>query len=887
MKKITSKIKNADFYLVYTLTFLALSLFLFLQFYLNGKSLVWKHDGVPQHLNSLSYYGEYLRGILYSLFVEHKCKIPMWDMHIGYGSDILTTLHYYVIGDPLTLLSVLVKPEHTEKLYEFLIFLRIYLAGITFSRYAFYHKNSKQAVFMGTMIYIFAGWTIYASMKHPYFSNPMIYLPLILMGIDKIYRKEKPYIFIWSVALAGFSNFYFFYMLGIFMVLYAVFRFFEQFQDRSLKNISKWLGIFAVYSVIAVLIAAVVLLPVILPVFGTDRFKAENYVPLFYDRIYYEKYLGCLIGENMIQWGVAGYSAVSLAGVFVLFSRRKKYRTLKAGFVMLNLFLLLPFAGHVLNGFSYVSNRWIWAYGMLIAYIFVKIYPDLFTLTLKEKRRMFVISLVYCGLALFWNASRTQRNLMAVLILSISVFVILTYGTVFVKKKNLTIMLSGLLIAGIGFNIYYQYSLEKDYLSEFAEQGEAMSKLEAGTDLAVLDAGDDSLYRYDQMDALSCENSSMHMGTNGTAYYFSVASESIGRFFDEMYLNTPWEQHYENLDSRTILDRLAAVKYFVVDKNENRYLPYGFTEVKGESKKEKKEYKAYRNNIELPLGYTYDSYIPRSEYEKMSVTEKQQALLQGVVMEDSFLPETEPVYNDKELSYRMIAGKGVKVKDGKITVTKENAILKLVFHGLSDSETYLVTENLNYDGLSPRELISDKKWKKMTPYEQNQVLYENNNWRYWKESQKASIKVSGNFPAKTIRIFTDKYNAYSGKHNFLCNTGYDKNNRTSIMLTFENTGVYTFDSIKVISQPVKELDAQTEKLKQETLEDVKLVTNGLEGKISVSEPKVLLIALPYSKGFKAYVDGKETELKEADTMYMALELAPGEHEIRFVYYFIA
>lgn len=883
MKKITSKTKNADFYLVYTLTFLALSLFLFLQFYLNGKSLVWKHDGVPQHLNSLSYYGEYLRGILYSLFVEHKCKIPMWDMHIGYGSDILTTLHYYVIGDPLTLLSVLVKPEHTEKLYEFLIFLRIYLAGITFSRYAFYHKNSKQAVFMGTMIYIFAGWTIYASMKHPYFSNPMIYLPLILMGIDKIYRKEKPYIFIWSVALAGFSNFYFFYMLGIFMVLYAVFRFFEQFQDRSLKNISKWLGIFAVYSVIAVLIAAVVLLPVILPVFGTDRFKAENYVPLFYDRIYYEKYLGCLIGENMIQWGVAGYSAVSLAGVFVLFSRRKKYRTLKAGFVMLNLFLLLPFAGHVLNGFSYVSNRWIWAYGMLIAYIFVKIYPDLFTLTLKEKRRMFVISLVYCGLALFWNASRTQRNLMAVLILSISVFVILTYGTVFVKKKNLTIMLSGLLIAGIGFNIYYQYSLEKDYLSEFAEQGEAMSKLEAGTDLAVLDAGDDSLYRYDQMDALSCENSSMHMGTNGTAYYFSVASESIGRFFDEMYLNTPWEQHYENLDSRTILDRLAAVKYFVVDKNENRYLPYGFTEVKGESKKEKKEYKAYRNNIELPLGYTYDSYIPRSEYEKMSVTEKQQALLQGVVMEDSFLPETEPVYNDKELSYRMIAGKGVKVKDGKITVTKENAILKLVFHGLSDSETYLVTENLNYDGLSPRELISDKKWEKMTPYEQNQVLYENNNWRYWKESQKASIKVSGNFPAKTIRIFTDKYNAYSGKHNFLCNTGYDKNNRTSIMLTFENTGVYTFDSIKVISQPVKELDAQTEKLKQETLEDVKLVTNGLEGKISVSEPKVLLIALPYSKGFKAYVDGKETELKEADTMYMALELAPGEHEIRLTY----
>ena len=119
----------------------------------------------------------------------------MWDLNIGYGSDILTTLHYYVIGDPLTLLSVFFKSSQTEFLYEFLIFLRIYLAGIAFSRYAFYHKNSKQAVFMGSMIYVFAGWTIYAAMKHPYFSNPMIYLPFILMELIK-YIKKKNHIFL-------------------------------------------------------------------------------------------------------------------------------------------------------------------------------------------------------------------------------------------------------------------------------------------------------------------------------------------------------------------------------------------------------------------------------------------------------------------------------------------------------------------------------------------------------------------------------------------------------------------------------------------------------------------------------------------------------------------
>lgn len=89
---------------------------------------------------------------------------------------------------------------------------------------------------------------------------------------------------------------------------------------------------------------------------------------------------------------------------------------------------------------------------------------------------------------------------------------------------------------------------------------------ESNTDKAVLNTGDQGVYRYDQYGALPYDNTSMYMGTNSTAYYFSLANGSISQFFNEMYLNTPWEQHYENLDSRTILDRLAAVKYFVISR---------------------------------------------------------------------------------------------------------------------------------------------------------------------------------------------------------------------------------------------------------------------------------------------------------------------------------
>ena len=137
MRRFVSKDSKRDFYILYTLVFGVIAGFIYYQFAGNGKSLVWSHDGIPQHLNSLAYYGRYLREVLHTIFVEHKLELPMWDMNIWFGSDILTTLHYYVIGDPLTLLSVFVPADKTEVMYEVLIFLRIYLAGIYFSVFCF------------------------------------------------------------------------------------------------------------------------------------------------------------------------------------------------------------------------------------------------------------------------------------------------------------------------------------------------------------------------------------------------------------------------------------------------------------------------------------------------------------------------------------------------------------------------------------------------------------------------------------------------------------------------------------------------------------------------------------------------------------------------------
>ena len=81
---------------------------------------------------------------------------------------------------------------------------------------------------------------------------------------------------------------------------------------------------------------------------------------------------------------------------------------------------------------------------------------------------------------------------------------------------------------------------------------------------------------------------------------------------------------YKDLNGSAALQALAGVKYYVQKNGNADEVPYGFTAFKD---------KVFQSSNTLPLGYTYDSAITRADYEKLSSLEKQQALLQGVVLD--------------------------------------------------------------------------------------------------------------------------------------------------------------------------------------------------------------------------------------------------------------
>ena len=254
-----------EYYVRYTLIFLLTAFIVYIRFILEGKSFLWLSDGTDQHYTALAWFGRYLRDYITGIFTEGEFTLPQWSFSLGSGDDIITTLHYYCIGDPLDLLAVFFDPGATEWLYTFLILLRLYLSGIVFSEFCFYHKKkaaekgdagaqaagvkaaqrdpdaagqpggrdpggsavqTQTAVLVGALVYCFCGFVIAGAMKHAFFFNPFLYFPLFCLGAEKVLRRESPRLFIAITAVSALSNFYFFYMITILGFLYTAVRFF-------------------------------------------------------------------------------------------------------------------------------------------------------------------------------------------------------------------------------------------------------------------------------------------------------------------------------------------------------------------------------------------------------------------------------------------------------------------------------------------------------------------------------------------------------------------------------------------------------------------------------------------------------------------------------------
>jgi len=838
---------------LYSVVFLVLIGVIYLPFFLESKSMVWEYDGINQHYPALVYFSELLKGIFQGE------GFPMVDFKIGMGFDTLTTLHYYAIGDPLNLFSVFVPKENMEVLYTVLILLRLYLSGLSFLYYCKVRNISWYPALLGSLLYVFCGYVFFSAVRHPFFINPMIYLPLLLVGVEKLLNRNKPGFFTFMVFLSAVSNFYFFYMLTILIFGYGILRFYECNKKGTPpvtgKSFFKVVSKAMFFYVLGILMAAFIFLPVCGAFLNNGRLNSGYEQNLFlYPFHYYGLLVQSFLAANTTggYWTVLTFGSVIPAAVLIIFTR-KDYRGLKLSFIILTAGLMLPSFGYIMNGFAYVSNRWEFAYSFLAAFLFSASFKELENMKKKE------LVLIAGGSVLYAIAGMLRPT---VYILIACIFLVLTVlCLVLLSVTDNKKLVRGFLFILVCCNLSINGFLVNDsrfgnYVGEFIKDGEVDKQIGASAVSMLPIISDEDFYRVETYGDRFL-NEGLTMGFYDVSGYYSVMDKRVTEYLSGLELASQRAAYrFDNFDARASLSSLAGVNYFVTTK---KSVPYDYRYISS-LKVEDRSYYLYKNNNHLSLGFTYDSYMPREGYEALSSIRKQEVQLRGAVLEeipgeislDSLtgrLGADGNSFTEHKVNYKY-EGK-IKPIGNNLIVKEKGAKLRIYFNGVADAETYIRLENFHIN-------------------EQDALA--------------VTVKAKGNKGvSKTINIRNKTNNAYFGKKDYLINLGYSNLAMSYCEITFNQPGRYHLGELEVFTVPVSIYKELVQERQQNQMEEVKLSNNTVSGKIEIAKDSLLFFSIPYSKGWKAYVNDEEQRLLPANVMYMALPLHKGTYNIELIY----
>ena len=825
-------------YITFTFLFVVFAFLVYCSYIFTGTTFIKGGDGFKQHIVALTYYGGFLRQILTGV-------LPQWDFNIGEGADILQTLNYYVIGDPFTLLSVFFPAKYMYICYALIALLKIYCAGCAFILLCNHFRlKQTEGVLVAALSYVFSVWAFIHSTRHLYFINPMIYMPLIIAGISRLLDDHKPVLFTVAVALAAISNFYFFYMIVLLTAVYVLALLIYRYKTDYSAVLKDILYLFS-YAAVGTLMASVIFIPVVHFFFIDSRAGNFDFHIFYAPEVYLKMPLMFFVPESSGYDMWLGLSAVTFMALVSLFLR-KENNFLKILVIISLVFFLFPVFGQIFNGLSYQSQRWCWAFVLLSCYVLAVQWENVCAL----KSRVWLIAaclvlLYFIGFHLVYP-KELHRGISFVNASSFFLVWLIFWRTSAYRIRRITVISAALL--SIVINANYEF-----YISGWLRTCVKPARLKVLAEneaTSIKSLGESGFYRFSGNKLTY--NINMLSQLSSPQFYWSLTNKNITEYRKSIGRDNNLGYHlYCDYDSRTIPESLACVKYYYTANAAK--VPFGFepSPIKN----------IYRNKYALPFGYTYDSFISRDEFEKYSATEKQQILLHSIVLdkEMDFQRNSEYIFSDQNIAYEIEADDNITVENGQFSVNKEKAGMTLRFQGLSNAETYICFKGLKFKGKS------------------NYRFY---NYSYYRTPLFISSAGEKN---REIEFCQPREEYYVDIHDFIFNMGYSQAPQSEINIVFDKKGTYTFDGLYIICQPFDAFPAQIENLWKDSWTDVRFDTNRVSGTVNFSADKLLLISIPYAKGWKAYVDGRKTELLRGNIMNLALPVEKGEHKIELVY----
>lgn len=747
-------------------------------------------------------------------------RFNSFSFSIGLGEDPFTAMSWSGVFDIISIIVALLTPlEYIEFGFGINIIIRIYFCGISFLLFSDRHVKCDKIAIVGALLYAFNVYTLFWGMYYYLFITPVLVLPLVLRGIDQIIEGEK-IDFVMIIALC-------------------------------IQGLN---GFYYLYMIVL----AAIIYYIFVAIFRVGLKNKDSVKCIINNGIY--------VAMNGI-WGIALSGIVFIPSILGLFASS---RDLKNNFST----DLICKGEYFLKSISSLFIPSVWESELSFSNIAVAGIILYFFVRNKKKEFLYITIVLWCMLwCPMWGSimngfSYSTDRWFFILTFFVNIVMIMAFDSkdkmpkkgwcvyflilgisaiihVISAEKNIGLwirivvfsLLAGILpialkqkkkVLAYGFCVVAAMVLFVFWPRVVGGNGYSANFRSNDVYNEITDSYNSLEMKDDKFERWDIHNSSYSAALIGKYYgttsYYSTLNKNIYNFYANMNISPGIESAFtlRGLDSRQeLLSLLSVAQYMDFPVEEGMLNPI-----------------IQKNEYYLPLGFTYDSYISEDEFSKLNSIKRNSQIINTIVLEEEISKLNKGILNQNELT---------EIDFEIVEKSDDNVRIYLSFENYEEQwskrsgSVYATVENLH--GVLQDCSIANKKF----------------------------------------RILEPEHIYYTNIDDYLINITELKKDLNGWYFDIDFQGENDFENSK-LKVYWEDIDYKAiEERGKNTLKNLEILNNRIVGEISTTKNEMLFFSIPYSSGWKAYIDGEESELYKANIGFMAVLVEEGKHNIELRY----
>ena len=745
----------------------------------------------------------------------------LYSLNTGGGIPFYRNFLNY-LSSPFNIILLFMSKKSIVTGYSIIIGLKAIFAA-TFMSYFLKNAFKKDGPLLTVfgILYSFSGYFC-AYYWNIMWLDGMVFLPLIILGITKLVDEKRPLLYMCSLSVMLFANYFIGYMICIYSVLFFIGYFIYK-RNFKFKNIIITGLLFTLFSILAAGLCAFALIPLYKSLATISATKDSFPVMEFsFDvlKYYFNHITGVtptVFASDPLPLPNVYCGLITLFSVLILFFNKKiSLRVKILTIIMIGAFLLffgLSKVNFIWHAF-HIPNDLPWRYSFIYVFSFVSI--GFYSLSnIKSVKQLFIFIIagllfVTVLLAVKLNFENIDNTKAIICICLITLY--LVFGILHLNKKINKFLISAMLIILASFEVIYGIDINWEInhdIKTFMSDKKPYVKL-----INSAKKDDNGLYRMEKTNTLTLNDGAWY-DYYSMSTFSSMAYEDVSKAQRMLGLSgNNINSYYYHYQQTPVYNTMFNIKYilgeYIINSN---YIPidseegYNLIEYKYPSSIAYGVNKSI-NNMKL---IAYDPFLNQSNFVRLYT-------------------------NDKDV-YKKVSIKEVVM--GQLTY--------------ENGGTYDIRADDNSDKIN---IILDND------IDQNIYLY-----------------LKGDIDAYYV---DNKYYSLTSDEYYTVDLGRKKAGEVNIEVSLKEEGNYITLCAYSIDESV--FEEFYDKLNSNKLNVTSYSETTINGDIDVSYDNTVFTTLAYDTGWTVYVDNKPVKTKKLLDSYLGFDLKKGRHKIKLSYY---